>query len=198
MMGLVIAVDFDEVLFLLVQRMIEWYEIIYNEKLNYEDFCHYRFYEAFKTTEAIASQRYIDFALSDYSAETLPLPDAFDVLSQRKMAGDEIYIASSSQIEVVEAKRLRLKNHLPEIFADFHAANHYSLLDGPVRSKADICIELKADVMIDDNPKHLLECINYVKMPILFGDYPWNKGDFPQLIRVANWLEVGEILDTRV
>lgn len=189
------AVDFDEVLFFLVSRMIEWHDNLFDTQLDYEKFCHYRFFEAFGTTDEEASRRYIDFARSDYSVRTLPILNAFNVLSRRKNLGDKFYIASSSQIEVVESKKQRLENHFPNIFEDFHAANHYSLLDGPTRSKADICCEIGADVMIDDNPKHLLGCVDCVKIPILFGDYPWNKGEFPTLIRAANWHEVEEILN---
>lgn len=192
-----IAVDFDEVLFLLVARMIKWHKKVYNFEPNYEDFRNYRFHEAFKTPEDVASRRYIDFALSQYSAKTQPLPFAVDVLASRMKNGDALFIASSSQVEVVDAKRLRLEKHFPSFFEDFHAANHYSLLNGPVRSKADICQEIDADVMIDDNPKHLLECAHFVKTPILFGNYPWNKGEFPTLVRAADWSEVDRILNTR-
>lgn len=192
-----IAIDYDEVLFLLVARMIEWHKRVYGFEPNYEDFHNYRFEEAFKTPEEVASHRYIEFALSQYSLFTPPLDYSFCVLEKQKKIGSQLYIASSSQTEVVEVKRKRLEMHYPGFFEDFHAANHYSFLDGPVRSKADICREINADVMIDDNPKHLLECANVVKLPILFGDYPWNRGKFPELIRAADWLAVEQILNTR-
>lgn len=192
-----IAVDFDEVLFPLVLRMMERHETLYGVKLDYDDFRNYRFNEALKVGEDEASNYYLDFALSEFSIKTLPLAHAFDVLLKRKTAGDRLFIASSSQVEVVESKQMRLDQHFPGIFEVFHAANHYSMLGGPVRSKRDICLEIEADVMIDDNPRHLLECVGAVKYPILLGDFPWNKGEFPTLIRARDWREVDQILDSR-
>lgn len=192
-----IAVDFDEVLFLLVSRMIEWHDNLFGTKLDYEDFRNYRFHEAFKTSNDIATRRYIDFALSDYSFETSPISNAYDVLVRRKQMNDQLFIASASQVEVVDSKKNRLLRHFPELFEDFHATNHYSLLGGRVRPKAEICADLAVDVIIDDNPMHLSDCAGIVKFPILFGDYPWNRGDFPQLIRAADWRDVEKILNTQ-
>jgi|GEM_PF-2567465 len=191
---MIIAVDFDEVLFLTVSEMIDWYENLYGFRPDYKDFKNYRFHEAFKTTQDVATVRYIDFANSLHSQNILPLPRALDTLNKRKNQGDTVFIASSSQVEVVDSKRQRIDTHYPGIFKDFHAANHYSLLNGPVCTKADICRKIGAEVMIDDLPKQLLECVGVVKYPILLGDYPWNRGEFPGLIRAANWQEIDEIL----
>ena len=193
-----IAVDFDEVLFLLVEPMIEWHDQLYGTKLNYEDFCNYRFHEAIKSTEKEASRRYIDFALSEYSLKTPPIVNAHSVLSKRKAGGDTLHIATSSQIEVVEAKKNRLEKHFGGLFDGFHYTNYYSLIDGPIRSKAEICQELGIDIIIDDNPEHLTACTGCVQTLILFGDYPWNKGDYPGFMRAANWTEVEQILNSRL
>lgn len=195
---MVIAVDFDEVLFLTVLEMIDWYEKEFGFRPDYEDFKNYRFHEAFKTDQDTATVRYIDFANSDHSQNISPLSAAVDVLKRRIGFGDKPFIASSSQVEVVESKQKRIEKFYKGIFHDFHAANHYSLTDGPVCSKADICRQIEAGVMIDDNPKHLLECVPFVKIPILFGHYPWNRGKFPGIYRAADWQEVEIILDARI
>jgi len=191
---MIIAVDFDEVLFLTVSEMIDWYENLYGFRPDYEDFKNYRFHEAFKITQDEATVRYIDFANSAHSQAISPMAHAVSVLQKRLQLGDQPFIASASQVEVVESKQKRLDIYYPGIFQKFHAANHYSLANGPVCTKADICREIGAEVMIDDLPKHLLECVGVVKYPILLGDYPWNRGEFPGLIRAANWQEIDEIL----
>ena len=60
-------------------------------------------------------------------------------------------------------------------------------------SKGDVCRALRADVLIDDNFRHLVSARDCGVGGLLwFGDYPWQTedlGDMPT-VRCRDWREV--------
>lgn len=61
------------------------------------------------------------------------------------------------------------------------------------RSKADICTEIGATILIEDHLKHCLAVQAAGVKAVLFGDYPWNQTTDPLptgIVRAANWKEV--------
>lgn len=62
------------------------------------------------------------------------------------------------------------------------------------RPKKDICREINASHLIDDQIKHYCVAVGEVGVKsLLFGEYPWNKTDEPlpnNVTRVRNWSEV--------
>jgi hypothetical protein len=61
------------------------------------------------------------------------------------------------------------------------------------RSKAEICPEIGATHLIDDQLKHCLAVSEVGVDAVLFGDYPWNKSadELPgNVVRAHNWLQV--------
>lgn len=61
------------------------------------------------------------------------------------------------------------------------------------RSKAEICPEIAATHLIDDQPKHCLAVAEVGVTPILFGEYGWNAPgpSIPaDMLRAKNWQEV--------
>lgn len=61
-------------------------------------------------------------------------------------------------------------------------------------TKADFLLELGADYLIDDQPKHCLAAVKAGIKTILFGDYKWNRHVelLPNMVRAKNGHEVSE------
>jgi uncharacterized HAD superfamily protein len=66
-------------------------------------------------------------------------------------------------------------------------------------TKTEICKEVDADYLIDDQPKHCLAVADAGITALLFGEYAWT--DVPNLpknvVRAKNWQEVLEYFDAR-
>ena len=79
-----------------------------------------------------------------------------------------------------------LEKYFPGVFTEIEHVG----LDG---SKGEVCQRLKADVLIDDNYKHLVsarEC--GVDSLVWFGDYPWQTEALSDMraVRCRDWREV--------
>jgi 5'(3')-deoxyribonucleotidase len=60
------------------------------------------------------------------------------------------------------------------------------------RTKAEICREIGADYLIDDQPKHCIGAAGAGLKALLFGDYKWNRDvELPNgVVRVRDWKDV--------
>ena len=85
-----------------------------------------------------------------------------------------------------------------------HFGNHFALA-GPSKPKSQLCQELGAQLLIDDNPVYALECAQRGIEVLLFDwelGYPWSKtaGGGPQhelITRVSSWAHVEAVLAER-
>jgi hypothetical protein len=62
------------------------------------------------------------------------------------------------------------------VFSEVHFGNHFAM-HGTSRTKAQICREVGADVLIDDNPAYAYDCALHGLHVLLFNwnmRYPWS------------------------
>lgn len=65
-------------------------------------------------------------------------------------------------------------------------------------TKGDVCRELGASYLVDDNIEHCKTALESGVIPILFGVYGWqDKGAAAAFLRCENWVEVAEYFDGR-
>jgi 5'(3')-deoxyribonucleotidase len=92
------------------------------------------------------------------------------------------------------ATRRWLKNVFSDIpsidiyFTDSHHNAHG-------KSKGQLCKELKAKILIDDNAEHCRSAIDEDVRAILFGEYGWHLDVDKRIIRCKDWQAVLEYLD---
>jgi uncharacterized HAD superfamily protein len=86
-----------------------------------------------------------------------------------------------------------LTQYFPDIFQSVECTNFFTKSS---RSKAQVCEELGADLLIDDHIHHAEVVAKCGIDVLLFGTYPWNAGEvsLPNIKRVASWREVVELL----
>jgi len=119
------------------------------------------------------------FFESDHFAEGVPpIPGARDALG--RMGGYcRLAVVTSRQHAIRDRTLAWLDAHFPGAFArgGVHFGNHWAL-EGASRTKAAMCADIGAAVLIDDNPLYARECAAAGMAVLLYdwdGGYPWSK-----------------------
>jgi hypothetical protein len=78
----------------------------------------------------------------------------------------------------------------------FTSVEHTGMFGKTARSKGDVCVEIGADLLIDDHLHHAQQVAAKNIDVLLFGNYPWNQAEtLPKHIRrVQGWADVEELL----
>lgn len=116
-----------------------------------------------------------DFFESSYFKETLePIPTAFPVL-QRLKERFSLQIVTARQSRLNTLTSAWIDRYFPNTFEAIHFGNHFSKPGEKARSKAEICREINAVMLIDDSLTYNLQCAKHGLPTLLFGDYGWNQ-----------------------
>lgn len=192
-----IAVDFDDVLFPTVPKLIDYYNRRFRKNLIFDNIQSYDPWDfwGISREEAI---RVVDDFISDFD----PLPHSpidgsltvIDILRNSY----NLYIVTARMKSSKPGTIAWLNKYFPDRFQDVIFCEQYgqAKLHQP---KASICRKINAAYMIDDALHHLDECQAVGIKPILFGDYPWNRtDDLPQgIIRASHWKQVANIIRSK-
>jgi len=123
---------------------------------------------------------------SNYFNEIKPLKEApsaiLDLSSSHKLA-----IVTGRNEGQKEKTLLWIKKYVPQIKEIFFIRK--SVRDNS-KSKAEICKEIQADILIEDNLKYAQQ-VAQAGIKVLLFDYPWNQSSNlnPLIIRVCGWKE---------
>jgi uncharacterized HAD superfamily protein len=186
-----IAVDLDEVLAQFLQSFIDFHNEKYGTHFKLSDFHSYHLHNAWGGTVEEAIEKVYQFHKTDHFKNIRPVQDAQESLQKLKK-GNEIFIVTSRQNEIMHETEVWLDKHFPDTFSGIHFANHFSK-SGIKRTKKEICDELGIEVLIEDSPDYAIECIKPGRKIFLLN-YPWNKErKVPNEIqRVDSWKEILE------
>lgn len=116
---------------------------------------------------------YAFFDSSHFKERIDPIPGAREALIQLKESF-ELHIVTARQYIVQEQTLSWIERHFPDLFTAVHFGNQFSR-DGVSRSKAQICREIHASALIDDNLTYAIQCVREDIPVLLFGDYAWNQ-----------------------
>ncbi|GJP41196.1 hypothetical protein CLOM_g872 [Closterium sp. NIES-68] len=192
-----VAVDVDEVLGSFLSTLNLFCAEKYSVRHDLHEFYVYDFMKIWKCSQEEANHRVHDFFKSDHFNDGIPIiPGAFDTL-RRLSHFTDLVVVTSRQHVIREPTLEWLDNHFPGVFSSVHFGNHFAL-EGTPRPKSEMCRELGAEVLIDDNPRYAMECAEHGISVLLFDwllQYPWSKteggGPHHELIeRVRDWGEV--------
>jgi len=193
----IIAVDIDEVLVPHFQDLIDWYNSQYGTRLTLHDI-----HASDTTNWGNASfeetvRRVHGFYETDSFKHVQPFAEAKPVLlvlSERY----SLVIVTARDTIIEKMTRDWLALHFQDFFGEAHFTAQYSL-EGKGRSKAEVCKEINAAYLIDDDPKNILAACEQGVRGILFGDYPWSKSKkLPGgVTRCHDWAAVQEYFNGR-
>jgi 5'(3')-deoxyribonucleotidase len=131
-------------------------------------------------------QRFEEIYLSDDYADMAPYPEAIPAV-QRLASQHELHVVTARSEAMSSVTERMIKSYFPGCF---NSLRHVSF-DG---SKGGVCEAIRADVLIDDNLRHLLDAKKCgVTSLIWFGDFPWqaeDEGSTEGVSRCLSWNEV--------
>lgn len=92
------------------------------------------------------------------------------------------------------ATRKWLTGHFGDVFRSVNFAGR-SKHGANVQTKGELCKELGAQLLIDDNPEHCRSALEFGVEAILFGDFGWHNNKTTGLQVCKDWPAVLEYLD---
>ena len=189
----VLAIDIDEVLFPFLPELIKHHNEIYGTDFSVAEFNTYDFYKIWGgTSEETVEKVHVFLKLPQ--THVPPLGQAARAIKRLKQDYKLVVITSRDK-QLEERTREWLLHHFPDTFHEIIlAGNHYTGLH--FRTKIEVCRELGAFCLIDDNLSYVRQCAAEGVPAILFGDYGWNQaGELPAgVTRAKDWDEVVELL----
>lgn len=122
------------------------------------------------------------------------IPGAKQAIVALKQKYEVVFITARGPAQY-DATRHWLDKHIDPSIPLYLAYN--PTVQSTPQSKGELCVELGAQLLIDDNAENCLDAIDNGADAILFGDYGWNAHASESLNRCANWQEVLENIDGR-
>ena len=182
----ILAIDLDEVLGQFVESICVWHNRRFHTSLTSEDFISYHFSAVPGWgNDAATASKVREFLLGpsgDTNAagpaieflEVQPVEGAKEALTKLSTLFELVVVtARSEEIGVVTRDWLTL--HYPGLFSRVILCNSYAA-DGTHarRSKGDVCKEIGAVALVDDNVGYCHDAARTVPFAFLFGSYAWN------------------------
>jgi len=183
---LVIAVDCDDVLVRTTPFFIEAYNLAYGTNVTLAQ-AHDDSDASWSTDRKTLEMRLAALMDTDEYRRIAPTDEEITIL--RALAEHhELHVITARREEERATTQQTLDTYLPGVFTSLE-------LVGFTGSKGEVCARLRADVLIDDNARHLENAVQY-GLPstgaLLFGGYPWNDEARARsdIIRCDSWSDV--------
>lgn len=175
-----IAIDFDEVLFPTLEKILELYNKKHDEQMTLSQITTYNLYECLDN--AIADELISLFVDKSIYNNLQPYKGSIKAIKTLVDKGHEVYIATASDIRNMEWKEKLLQRHFPFIPKENLIRIHNKKL-------------LDVDVMVEDKLDNLIQTF---AERICFSQ-PWNEdkeADYVYSIyRIHNWGEINNIIN---
>jgi uncharacterized HAD superfamily protein len=189
-----IAVDVDDVVFPFVPPFVKYLGeqgiVVTPEHFTTYDLSQIYPIEKSKAAKLVAKFVEAQHVLID------PVPgsvEAIGKLSHRY----EVDIMTARDKRFERLTRQWFAQHFPDSIRNIHVIDAHYAAGGSPAAKAEACLRLGVDYLIDDLPIYINEVAKVGVKTLLFGDYAWNRTAelHPSVTRVKNWQEVLEYFD---
>lgn len=193
-----IAVDCDDVIANVNDSMRHFINEAYDFNHTAEDYRvdgeYHRYWERiWGVPEGQSVDWFSQYIASGRMAELEPVEGALEVLEELRARYSLVMVTARSSLEV-EYTEQWLERHAPDLFDEVTFMHRWQRHPDHKVTKGEICCELRADYLIDDNYEHCRIAAMMGKKAILFGDYGWNRAYDLQsnMTRAENWHAVRE------
>ena len=189
-----IAIDIDEVLSASATGFMAFSNKRWGTNLSITDY-HEHWASMWQVSEEEADRRLVTLNKELVIRSYEPFSDAFAVLSVLAKKY-RLLIATSRNTLLSEDTTVWLDKHFKGIFENIHHSGIYDTTS-EVRhllTKAQLCADIGADYLIDDQLKHCFGASEIGVKALVFGAYAWNKADTlpANCTRCATWNDVLE------
>jgi 5'(3')-deoxyribonucleotidase len=171
----IIAIDIDEVLFPFMDAFRVHYNKTYGTHFSQDDLQSYDLAKELGISVQEAVDRVYNFHRSDDNKLVGPLLAARAAIKKLGRVYD-LEIVSSRLPQLSSITASQLDKYFPGCFGGITSIGYAAVLEKP-RTKAEVCLELNAFALIDDQLHHLAPAAERGIKAILFGNYSWNQTD---------------------
>lgn len=101
---------------------------------------------------------------------------AFDALQRLKQDHDLVVVTSRQHV-IRDVTLEWIDRHFPDTFSAVYFGNHFAK-EGVSKKKSEICAEIGAHILIDDNPTYAYDCASNGLQVLLYNwnmGYPWSE-----------------------
>lgn len=100
----------------------------------------------------------------------------------------ELVVVTARNPEWEKASHVWLGKHFPGMFSKiiFGGGKYHDI----AVTKGDLCAEIGAAYLIDDNVEHCISALSRGVTPILFGQYGWHIDVPDDMVRCRTWIDV--------
>lgn len=183
MRRLVIAIDCDDVVVPTTPFFIAAYNKQYGTDVKFEQ-AHIEGDDIWGVPHSVMLDRFAEMIESEAYRQLGPSAEEAAILTELSTQHELHLVTARKDSQRLVTQEL-LELQLPGVFSSMEFV-------GWTGSKGEVCQRIHADVLIDDNARHLHNAIEQ-GLPrggaILFGDYPWNATDasHDDLTQCADW-----------
>ncbi|MEI8338157.1 MAG: hypothetical protein WCF92_03370 [bacterium] len=183
-----IGIDFDDCIVNLCPALIDFYNKIDGTAYSVADSESFDLGNLWKIDTETANERCLNFLLHEEKLNIAPVFGVVDALNKLKEKHELIIV--TGRPEATKDFMVRwLNKHSINFFSEIIFSSQFN---GEKRGKAEICIDEKVDIFIDDNLQNILD-IAKEKIKCFLMDTPWNQELVPEYaIRVKGWKEIME------
>jgi 5'(3')-deoxyribonucleotidase/dephospho-CoA kinase len=187
-----IAVDCDDVLVETAPLILDHYNKTYGTQLELKDMYSKDLKVWGVPDAATAIERVEGYLKTDEYRNAPPLQEAI-AATKRLAKYYELHIVTGRTEFLAVATQAMLDQYFPGVFQSIEFTGFFG---DTARSKAGVCKELGADLLIDDHVHHAMQVAESGIDVLLFGEYPWNQTtELPSNVRrVRDWEAVTDVL----
>ncbi len=189
----IIIIDYDDVIIAIAPQVLEHYNRIYGTHAVLEDYMNYSDLAAWGTSDqASVVERVEDYLENKNYQHFPPMENCIETIN--KLAERyELHVVTGRSSRLRPSTTAAINYFFPNIFSSVVYTNFFN---SNIRSKADICRKLQANLLIDDHLPHVIGVAEQGIDVLLFGDYPWNQAENlpPHIRRVTSWSEIADLL----
>lgn len=184
-----IAVDIDEVLARHNHALARFHNERYGTNHSEDDYFTDHWSKVWGVNLEEAERRAVEFHDTSQHASLEVVPGAFEVLRELKKT-HRLVVVTVRRKQIIDITHRWLLEFYPEVFNDVKFIHFWDKRN--TKTKAEVCQDIGANWLIDDNIKHVSHMRAFGKKGLLFGDYAWNQAEvLPEdVVRVKNWKAV--------
>lgn len=194
-----IAIDIDDVLAANAEGFIAYSNERWGTKLTVDDYDEH-WAQVWKVDNEETERRATEIHDQKIMATYRHFEDAKPVLKELATS-HKLVIITSRRRQLLEETTKWINSYFKDIFSEIHFSGIWDSINSNSQNatKAEICREVGADYLIDDQLKHCLAVVECDIEALLFGNYKWNQLDkLPKgVTRVDDWEAVREYFSAR-
>jgi len=191
----VIAVDADEILAAFLDHFLFFHNTRYKTNLGKNDIFSFRMEELFGINEEEVLRRIDEYYAARLILDIVPVEGAIEGVNALLDKGYELQIVTARPPSYKHLTVEWVERHFPKKFNQIHFAFNPFNKNSERLTKAQVCKQIGAEVLIDDSIVNARDCAeNGITVYLMHTN--WNKDEHlpANIIRVESWMEILEHL----